>query len=279
MRPRSVSSRLLVDLLEHEMFVAAALRHHRAPIDAPRLAVDLVAGERLQTHRGGGELRHLAVLEEDHVAGVAEESGDVAATEHFSLADADDEGRRGLGDHQAIGCASRNDGDRVRALDLADCGANGFEEVRRAGAHGAVDEVGDDFRIGVRREANAIRFERLAQSHVVLDDAVVHDGDVTGRVRVGIVLARTPMRGPARMPDPGRTGQRVFGQGFVEEGELAGGAYDFDGLAVMHGEACRIVTAVFELAEPVDQDGSGRTGSDVADDSAHDPDSAALRPG
>jgi hypothetical protein len=180
-----------------------------------------------------GELRHLAVFEEDHVAGVAEQRSDVAAAQHFAFPDADDEGRRRLRDDQTIGCAPRHHGDRVRSFDLFDGDPYGVEKVLRASGDGPVDEVRDDLGVRVGREAHAIGLERLSERHVILDDAVVHDGDVACRVRVGIVFARTSVRGPARMTDAGRAGEGSFRESFVQERELAGSANDFDGLAVM----------------------------------------------
>jgi hypothetical protein len=59
-----------VDLLEHEMLVAAALGHHGAPVDTLLRALDARALEGLDPHRRGPELGDVTVLEEHHVAGV-----------------------------------------------------------------------------------------------------------------------------------------------------------------------------------------------------------------
>ena len=91
---------------------------------------------------------------------------------------------------------------------------------------------------------------------MVLDDAVVHDRDVAGDVRVGVELARPAVRGPARVADAGRARRAVrFASAVVEVRELADGAHDLDALAVVHGEAGRVVAAVFEPAQAVDKMG------------------------
>jgi hypothetical protein len=129
--------------------------------------------------------------------------------------------------------------------------------------------VRDDLGVGVRREAHALRLERLPQRDVVFDDAVVHDGDVAGGVRMGVVLAGPAVRRPARVADPRRSREGVLGERFVEAGELADGAHDFDGLSVVHGEPRRVVPPVFELAQAVDQDRRRGARSHVSNDSAH----------
>src|SRR5215510_5101754 len=46
-------------------------------------------------------------------------------------------------------------------------------------AHLALDEVGNDFRVGLGRERVSLLAQFLLQLEVVLDDAVVHDDDTT----------------------------------------------------------------------------------------------------
>jgi hypothetical protein len=74
-------ARLLVDLLEHEVLVPPALGLHERPGDARRGALDLLAGDLLDAVAAAADLGDLAVFEEDHVAGVGEERGDVAGRE------------------------------------------------------------------------------------------------------------------------------------------------------------------------------------------------------
>jgi len=104
---------------------------------------------------------------------------------------------------------------------------------------------------------------------VVLDDPVVNDRDIPGRMRVRIVLARPSVGRPPGVADAGRAVQRTLRQCIVEVRKLADGANDFDGLAIVHGEARRVVPPVFELTKSVDQDRGSRAWSNVSDDSAH----------
>jgi hypothetical protein len=82
--------------------------------------------------------------------------------------------------------------------------------------------------------------------------------------------------------DAKRPGERVSAERGFEVREFADCANDFDAAAYsltvrrslptrlrVHGESGRIVSAVFEAAQPIDENGSAIFGADVADDSAH----------
>ena len=58
-------------------------------------------------------------------------------------------------------------------------------------------------------------------------------------------------------------------QGRVEVVELADGARDLDGATRVNGEAGRVVPAIFELAQPVEQQGRTLLVTHVRNDSAH----------
>ena len=68
-----------------------------------------------------------------------------------------------------------------------------------------------DLGVGLGLEDRALLFQRLAQLAKILDDAVVHDRDAFGRMRMRIVLGRPAVGGPARMPDAAMAGERLCG--------------------------------------------------------------------
>ena len=72
-----------------------------------------------------------------------------------------------------------------------------------------VDAVRDDLGVGVGRERVALFLEVRTQLFVVLDDAIVNDGDrVTRQVRVGVGFVGHAVRRPARMGDAGAAADR-----------------------------------------------------------------------
>ena len=64
--------------------------------------------------------------------------------------------------------------------------------------------------------------------------------------------------------------ERLGAMTCLEVGELAGAAPDVDARAVDDRDAGRVVAAVFEPPQPLDQDGNDLLGADVADDAAHE---------
>ena len=74
-----------------------------------------------------------------------------------------------------------------------------------------------------------------AQLDEVLDDAVVDDSDRASFVRVRILLGRTAVSGPSRVPDTYVAVQRRVGQQHPQVLELALGAANFELAAIEYG--------------------------------------------
>ena len=90
-------ARLLVDLLEHEVAVAALLRHDRDPTGSACGSRWTGSPSRVRDlHAVRGHHRHLAVLEDHHVARVGEDRRDVGGDEHLALAESDDHAARAV---------------------------------------------------------------------------------------------------------------------------------------------------------------------------------------
>ena len=109
----------------------------------------------------------------------------------------------------------------------------------------------------------------LAQGVVVLDAAVVDDGDAAGAVEVGVgvELRGGADGGPAGVADADGAGDGA-GLG-AEVLDVADGLGDMDAAAVEDGDAAGVVAAVLDAVEGVQQDGEGVSRPDVARDSAH----------
>ncbi len=134
-----------------------------------------------------------------------------------------------------------------------------------------MNTVRDDLGVGLRGELIAQPREILTQLLVILDDAVVDDRDAVARdVRVRIALVRHAMGCPARVGDAEMTGGRCGGQRLGELRDLADGTQPRDrGAAIQHRDAGRVVAAIFEALQALDQDRDDVTSGDRSDDSAH----------
>ena len=96
------------------------------------------------------------------------------------------------------------------------------------------------------------------------------DAARTVAVRVRVLLRRAPVRRPARVADAVSAIERLEPDGLFEIAELALGAADVEVVALVHdGDAGRIIPAVFELPQPVQDDGHHLLVTDVSDYSTH----------
>src|SRR5947209_18584409 len=123
----------------------------------------------------------------------------------------------------------------------------------------------------------SVAFQFRTQFCIVLDDAVVNDGQSTCAIGMGmcIGIVRASMRCPACVTDA----QHAFAwtipvfNGSDEIGELASTAADFK---VSYGgencNACGVISAILEFAEAIKQQRSniGALRTDVTNDTTHD---------
>src|SRR5690606_22534874 len=93
--------------------------------------------------------------------------------------------------------------------------------------------------------------------------------DFPGRVRMRVGGGRRAMRRPARVRDAGEARQRLVAQLAPQIGELALGAAPLDRTAVDRRDARRIISAIFEPLERVEQPVRHRMAADDTHDSAH----------
>ncbi len=88
---------------------------------------------------------------------------------------------------------------------------------------GSLDQVSYHFSVRLGLEVVAGGNQLIAQGGVVLDDAVVHDGDGTGAIGmwVGVGRGGCAVGGPARVPDAQVAGRRVAIETVNQPGEFA----------------------------------------------------------
>src|SRR5207248_2067492 len=104
---------------------------------------------------------------------------------------------------------------------------------------------------------------------VVLDDAVVHHRDAAAHVRMGVALGGHAVRRPARVADADVAGEPSLERKPGERSDAAAAAQALHA-AVDHRDARRVVAAVFEPPQPLEQDRHDVAASYGCDDSAHE---------
>ena len=95
---------------------------------------------------------------------------------------------------------------------------------RLALLHLVGDQMGDHLGVGLAAEFRALLLQLLAQLAEILDDAVVHDREPVGGVRMGVVLGRLAVGRPAGVADADGAVQRLAAQPRLEVAQLALGA-------------------------------------------------------
>ncbi len=89
----------------------------------------------------------------------------------------------------------------------------------------------EDFGVGFGRKiAIAVPNQLIFQRLVILDHAVVHERQFPGRVemRMGVLIGRLSVSGPARVADAESSGRRLFRHEFSERGDASGALAGFD---------------------------------------------------
>jgi hypothetical protein len=260
---------LLVDLLEHEVVVAALLRRLGRPVDdrdGTFLGCARDVGDR---HARRPQVGDIALLEEYHAIGVGEDGGDVAGQERLPVGEPDDERHVLAGADEPVSLPAMHDGDRVGPLDNAQRRTHGIGEVALVGL---LDEVGKGLGVRLRRQPMAARLEPVAELPEVLDDPVVDDRDIAGAVLVGmgVEIVRATVRGPACVGEPDGGMRRAIRDRGLEIGQLAGPLLDEQVPTVIdERDPGRIVAAVFQAPEPLDENGARLSGPRVSNDAAH----------
>ena len=190
----------LVDLLEHEVRVAALLGLAHVPVDVHQLRLDGRAVERgdlspERRHRG-----HLAFTEHEDALGVRDDRSDVRSDVVLVIAETHHQGRVQARPDQKIGILSREHGHCVRTVEALESSSHCRKEVALVVS---LDQVWHDLGVGLRRELMTLRLQLSAQLGEVLDDAVVHDVDLALAVgvRVRVDVRRLAMGRPAGVPD------------------------------------------------------------------------------
>ena len=272
-------ARLLKNFLEHEVSVFAALRIFRLKLKLADLHLGRVRAEADYIEAVAGERCNVVVVQENNLACVGNDGVCVAGEEVLSIADADDERRAASRADHHVRLFGANDSDAVSADDFAQRIADGLgERVRLSFLFGTLvvmlaDKMRQNFRVraGVKRVTGFD--EALLELIVVLDHAVVDDGDLAGLIemRMGVFIAGRAVSRPASVADADVAGCGVR-LNFTRDAfiNLALLLADDQGGVIQNRHARAVVAAIFEATQCFQQNGRGRFFPEVSDDAAHD---------
>jgi len=103
----------------------------------------------------------------------------------------------------------------------------------------------------------------------ILDDAVMDDRDLAVHVRMRVALGGTPVRCPARMSDARVAPQGLLQQATFEVAQLALGTPALQVAVLDGGDAGRVIAAILEPTQRIDEVRGDSLLPDNSDDTAH----------
>ncbi len=260
--------RLLVDFLGHEVAIIGLVDQKRRRTGFQHLAVHHRALLVVDHADFAGQNHPVAVFEIADGVGEGRQRDRVRAQIHLAVAVTDRQRRALAGADHQIGVAPEQECQRERAAQLRQ---RGLHRVLRRGAleNVGIDQMRHHFGVGLAIEFRALLFQHQAQFAKILDDAVVDHRDVVGGVRMGVVLVRLAVGGPAGVSDPGMAGERFGPQPGFEVFQFAFGAAAVEMVAFQRGDTGGIIAAIFKPLERIHQLLGDRSAPQNADNAAH----------
>mmetsp|Transcript_18123 Transcript_18123/g.51577 ORF Transcript_18123/g.51577 Transcript_18123/m.51577 type:complete len:613 (-) Transcript_18123:286-2124(-) len=216
-----------------------------------------------QVQRAAIRVQHadFAVLHGNEVFGIPVECRCFRCDEGPIIANADDQGRTVACHDQFIGIVGADDPKSPCSIAFIQCHLGGILQMH-AFRVVLANQLGNDFGVGLRCEFVSLLLQLTSQLVGIVDCPVVDQGDASGRihVRMRVLIGLTTMRRPARVRNPQCVAQslglgtyQVDAIGLVAVGSVLGDAQFFT-IMRDRGDACRIVPAVLEDGQPVQQE-------------------------
>src|SRR5215210_4606297 len=126
-----------------------------------------------------------------------------------------------------------------------------------------------DFGVGFAAKASASGFQLLAQVAEILDNPVMHDCHPLSAVRMRVDLCRATMRCPTRVADAYGAVKRLALKPPLEVFQFPLGAAAGKLTVLQSCHSGRIVTAIFQAPQGIDEVIRDRLPAENPDDSAH----------
>ncbi len=146
-------ARLLENFFLHEVAVRAKLHGGGVGGDGAYFAFDGLVGAVDDPHLAQLQVGHIAVFEEDELVGGAGQRQRVGGEEVFVLTQANDQRRTVARADDAVRLLAAEYRNRIRAVQLLGSGLHRLEQI--AGVE-VIDQVGDDFGVGLALELVAV---------------------------------------------------------------------------------------------------------------------------
>ena len=194
--------RLFQDFFEHEVGVPPLPGGGRVPVNAAALLFQ--RGQLIIEHVHALSRQHgdLPVVHVGHFPRVPENGRGVGGDEVFPLPKANNQRTVLPGGDEGVGVIGANNAKGVRPLNPPQAAAHGLQHIP-ALVVVELQQMGHDFRVGLRGKNHSLPGQLLFQFQVVFNDSVVYQGNlsVAADVGMGVGVIGFPMGGPTGVPD------------------------------------------------------------------------------
>ena len=263
-----------MDLLHHEMLVAALFRGLGIPFDGGglplhRLPVHVEELDGIRRHAGNFQIVDIV-----NGAGVLEQRRHIRCDDGAVPGSAHNEGAVLAHRVEGAGLVGKQHAQRVGTAHMQHHAGDGVQRIpRRDAGVVVVQQLGHHLGVRLGDEGKAPFDEAVFQFLIVFDDAVVHHRDlfIPGIMRMGVEDAGFAVGGPAGVADAAAAGHGAAAvRHLAEDFESALGLDDLDfSFCILHGNAGRIIPAIFQLGKSVQQNGRSLRRPGKAYDATH----------
>ena len=168
-----------------------------------------------------------------------------------------------------------NDRDAVGAYDLAQRFPHGPNQrglrFLVTSIEGRADQMGEHLGVRLGVKNMALLFKLRPKRKVVFDDAVMdqHQAPALVKMGVGVLVGHAAMGRPTGMADAQIPVRGTCRNDFRKVGDPSDGLPHFEASSVKSGDARRIIAAIFETTQTIEQDRNGVCPADITNDAAH----------
>ena len=267
--------RLLHDLLEHEVLIAAFFRCGQIPVNRLHRLINYITEFVHDRDAVRPDDCNLVIIQNDILLGAANDRRYVRRDHVFALAHTD---------NQRAGTARRDDllriihGDhtqRIRTAHTLHRIQHGLRQVLLLAGVQIVHQMRDRLGIGFGLEGIAVRLQAFAQLLVVLNDTVMHYRDLAlavtpAEMRMRVTVGRFAMRRPARMADAaGAVQPALFFDLFLQIGDPSLRFDNAQPVLCKRRNTSGVIAAVFQTVQTFQQNRKRVFASGKTNDSTH----------
>ena len=200
--------RLLENLFQHEVWVAAFLYLSEVYVNSLDCQFLLFAENADDPYfLAEPNLGDVPILQIHHLVGIFNDRTGITAEEELTVADTHNDGTLLASGDNLARVALVDDGNGIGANHLIERHLHSLKQRQTFPDHDILHQLHQHLRVGVALTLNTLCLQLRLDVGIVLDDAVVDDGQVTALrvVRVGIPCRRLAVSRPTRMGDADAT--------------------------------------------------------------------------